>query len=244
MSVEQKKSIGMIIWLILSWVTTPAILKVIQQNNMVQVEKQFFTDVAPLNSHQFSRRVNHKKETMNLFEMWGRGRWYQFADQIYAGEEHNPDVTKTDIETDLLATTERLSLTVAAPAVEHWLVRGAHFQGALGQTPLGLQKQHLKQGRKGRDSICYIAGTVWRQWNCTKYASNSLGLHMLQEFSPDDCMKPMLASCKMKSSSWYLLSYNGDFQLWVILPPWKISGDVKRDFSMFVEGCVPLASTE
>lgn len=109
MSVEQKKSIGMIIWLILSWVTTPAILKVIQQNNMVQVEKQFFTDVAPLNSHQFSRRVNHKKETVNLFEMWGRGRWYQFADQIYAGEEHNPDVTKTDIETDLLATTERLT---------------------------------------------------------------------------------------------------------------------------------------
>lgn len=86
MSVEQKKSVGMIIWLIiwltLSWMTTPAILKVIQQNNMVQVEKQFFTDVAPLNSHQFSRRVNHKKETVNLFEMWGRGRRCQFADQF------------------------------------------------------------------------------------------------------------------------------------------------------------------
>ena len=159
--------------------TTPATLKVIQQNNMVQVEKQFFTDVAPLNSHQFSWRVNHKKETVNLFEMWGRGRRGRFAYQIYAGEEHNPDVTKTDIETDLLATTERLSLTVAAPAVEHWLLRAAHWQGTLGQTPLGMQKQHLKQGRKGRDSICYIVGMMWRLWNCTKYASNILGLHML-----------------------------------------------------------------
>ena len=162
MSVEQKKSVGMIIWLTLSWMTTPAILKVIQQNNMVQVEKQFFTDVAPLNSHQFSRRVNHKKETVNLFEMWGRGRRCQFADQIYA-EEHNPDVTKTDIETDLLATTERLSLTVAAPAVEHWLVQGARCQGTLGQTPLGMQMQYWKQGRKGRDSIRYTVGAVWRQ---------------------------------------------------------------------------------
>ena len=167
MSVEQKKSVGMIIWLIiwltLSWMTTPAILKVIQQNNMVQVEKQFFTDVAPLNSHQFSRRLNHKKETVNLFEMWGRGRPCQFADQIYAGEEHSPDVTKTDIETHLLATTERLSLTVAAPAVERWLVQGARCQGTLGQTPLGMQKQHWKQGRKGRDNICYIVGAVWRK---------------------------------------------------------------------------------
>lgn len=90
--------------------------------------------------------------------MWGRGRWYQFADQIYAGEEHNPDVTKTDIETDLLATTERLTDWVG----QHQLWNTGWFEKLTFRAPwsdaLGLQKQHLKQGRKGRDSICYIAG--------------------------------------------------------------------------------------
>lgn len=80
------------IWLTLSWMTTPAMLKVIQQNNMAQVQKQFFTDVAPRNSHQFSRRVNHKKGTASLFEMWGRGRRGRFAGQIYPARNHRETV--------------------------------------------------------------------------------------------------------------------------------------------------------
>ena len=100
--------------------------------------------------------VNHKKESVNLLEVWGRVIWGGFADIILSRRRAQWDVTKTKTEKGLNATTENLSPTVASPTAECQLARGAHCLGSLDQTTLGDAEAAFDESRKGETASAIL----------------------------------------------------------------------------------------